>query len=132
MRYTARQYAFALYQAVSEAGPKEQDKIIENFAEVLKINGDLGMTDEIEAEFRTIDREAKGIKLAEVTTAHTLSREEEKALVEKLNTYVKGEVELKKKVDAGVIGGVMVKIGDELMDGTVRGELNQLKGKLSQ
>ncbi|MBI4050243.1 MAG: ATP synthase F1 subunit delta [Candidatus Doudnabacteria bacterium] len=132
MKFTTRQYAQALFSAISEVSTADHDKIINNFAAILQKNGDLGLVDRIEEEFRAIDRESKGIKLAEVTTAHTLTEEEEKRLVQKLNDYVKGEVEIKKRLDEGLIGGVMVKIGDELIDGSVKRQLQDLKDDLSK
>ena len=131
MQFTARQYAQALYQAISEVGESDHDKVLDNFVSVIRSNKDLGMFDEVESEFRNFDREAKGIKIAEVTTARELSSEEEKKLIDDLNKRVLGQVELKKKVDKGLIGGIMVKIDDELIDGSVKKQLKELKSKLT-
>ncbi len=130
MKYTSKQYAQALHRAVSESAPAAQDKILDNFVAVLKENGDFSRVDEIQEEFLNYEREARGIKLAEVTTAHTLSGGEEKKIVEDLNKYVRGQVELKKKVDEGLVGGVVIRIGDELIDGSVKKTLRDLKNEL--
>lgn len=130
MKLSARQYAQALYQAISEVGESDHDKVLDNFVSVLRSNRDLGMFDEVELEFRNFDREARGIKIAEVTTARELSSDEEKKLIDDLNKRVLGQVELKKKVDKGLIGGIMVKIDDELIDGSVKKQLKELKSKL--
>ena len=130
--YTAKQYAAALHQAITESSPKDQDKILDNFVTMLKANGDLGMLDEIETEFWKEDRQGRGVKLAEITTAKPLDREQEAKIINDLNKHVGGQVELKKKVDEGLIGGIVVKIGDEMIDGSVKKVLQELKGKLTE
>lgn len=132
MKYSPKQYAQALHQAIFESRPQDQEKILDNFVAVLKANGDLGMLDEIESAFFAYEREIKGVKLAEVTAARTITNAEEEKIIRELNEYVGGKVELKKQVDEGLIGGVMIKIGDELIDGSVRGNLQDLKERLTK
>ncbi len=130
MRFTPKQYAQALHQAIFESAPADQEKILDNFVTVLKENGDLGRLDEIEKEFFSCEREAKGIKLAEVTTAKALKDTEEQKIIGELNKYVGAQVELKTKIDEGLLGGVVVRIGDEFIDGSVRRNLKDLKEQL--
>lgn len=130
MKYSAKQYAQALHQAILESAAADQEKILDNFVAVLKENGDFARIAEIEREFLGYEREQKGVKLAEVTTARKLTEREEHALVKDLNEYVKGQVELRAKVDQGLVGGVVVRIGDELIDGSVRKTLKDLKEQL--
>lgn len=105
---------------------------MDNFVSVLKENGDLGKIDEIEREFFNYEREAKGIKVAKVTTAKELSGAEEQWIIKELNDYVGGRVELKKRVDQGLVGGVVIRLGDELIDGSVKKNLKDLKEQLSK
>ncbi|MDP3740877.1 MAG: ATP synthase F1 subunit delta [bacterium] len=131
MRFTAKQYALALHSAVSEAKPSDQDRILDNFVKLLKENRDLEMIDEIEKEFLDYDRSVHGVKIAQVSTARELSEAEESRIVDELNEHVAAKVELKKKIDKGLIGGVLIKIDDELIDGTVKGNLRDLKNILT-
>ena len=130
MSYTAKQYATALYQAIHDAGPKDQEKILDNFLQVLQEHNQLALAPEIEAEFLNYDRESRGMKLAEVTSARPLSREQESKVVKELNDYIGSDVELKKKLDEGLIGGVVIRIDDEIIDGSIKTQLNQLKDRL--
>jgi F-type H+-transporting ATPase subunit delta len=130
MKYTTSQYAMALHQAIAETKPIDQEKVLDNFVSVLKKNGDLAKIDEIEREFFKYEREAKGIKLAEVTTAKRLSGSDEEKLIKDLNEYVSGQVELKTKVDEGLVGGIVIRLGDEMIDGSVRKSLRELKNEL--
>lgn len=126
MKFTPKQYAQALHEAVSETAPAHQDQILDNFAQILKHNGDLSKIDEIEKEFLSL----LGIKQAQVTSSRAFSQEEEKRIISQLNEYAGGKVELKKKVDEGLVGGMVIKIDDELLDGSVKRSLTDLKHKL--
>lgn len=131
MKYSSKQYAFALHQALSESRPQDQEKILDNFVKILKENGDLGRFEEIESQFLEISRIASGVKLAEIASARELTKPEEAKIVQELNEYIGGKVEIKKKVDQSLIGGVVIRVGDERIDGSVKGNLMDLKTKLT-
>lgn len=126
MKYTSKQYVQALHEAISETAPAHQDQILDNFAQILKQNGDLSKMDEIEKEFLSL----QGVKQALVTSTRDLSLPEEKKIIEELNEYTKAQVEIKRKVDEGLVGGVVIKIDDELLDGSVKRSLSDLKNQL--
>lgn len=130
MKYTPKQYAQALHQAVFESAPEYQEKILDNFVLILKRNGDLGKVNEIEQEFLRYERERKGIKEATVTSTRKLSGHEEKAIISELNELAGGHVELKQKIDKNLIGGVVVQLGDIRIDGSLRKNIQDLKDQL--
>lgn len=70
--------------------------------------------------------EAKGYVIAEIKTARKLSESEEKILSEKIAEWVGKEVFLKKEVDEELIGGIIIKIGDLLIDNSVLKKLKNL------
>ncbi len=130
MTYSPKQYAQALHQAIFESRPEDEGRILDNFAQLLKSNGDLLKADAIEQEFFNYEREIKEVQTAEVTSAKKLSAAEEERILKELNAYVGGKVELKKQVQAGLVGGVVIKLGDLLLDGSVRRTLEDLKNQL--
>ncbi|MPN60607.1 ATP synthase subunit delta [bioreactor metagenome] len=77
-------------------------------------------------EFRRILNESRNIIEAEVTTALPLSDAEHKNLAQKLGTVTGKTVILNTKLDPGILGGVIVKIGDKLIDGSVARQLKTL------
>jgi F-type H+-transporting ATPase subunit delta len=83
-----------------------------------------------EPEYIALANEARGIIQAEVTSACPLDSEQESRLVAKLCTVTGKRIELAKKVDPTVIAGVLVRIGDTLIDGTIRGQLAALRERL--
>lgn len=125
----AKEYAEALFQAVSETKPSEHDKIIDRLVEVMAANGDLAKMDEIEEQFKKLERESKGITEVEITTASDIKSKE---LVTTLNKIVGNHIEVKQKIDDGLVGGVVVRAGDTLIDASVKNSLNNLKNTISK
>lgn len=77
-------------------------------------------------------KEFKKIGVASVTSASELSEEQKTKIVEKLlsSTSYK-EFEMSYAVDSSLIGGVVIRIGDRVVDGSVRNKLMNLKRELS-
>jgi F-type H+-transporting ATPase subunit delta len=132
MRFSAKQYAMALVESLEGTAHKDQDKILDNFVQVLAENNDLRMFDEISGEFHKLELAKKGIKQVEVTSAAPLNHENEKAIIQELNKIVKGNLELKKKVDESLIGGVVIRMEDQMIDASVKNNLEQLRKDLTQ
>lgn len=68
--------------------------------------------------------------VAEVRSAVSLDEKQKAQLAEALNEATGKNVEVKAIVDRSIIGGVLAKVGDIVIDGTVRGKLDQLKQHL--
>jgi F-type H+-transporting ATPase subunit delta len=132
MKVTPRQFAQILHEILEVTAPADTDKILDNFVEVLKEHNALSMFDAINEEFEKLDLEKKGIKQAEVTTALPLSHENEREIVERLNKIVKGDVQLKKKLDENLIGGAIMQVEDKVIDTSVKNSLDKLKQELSK
>ncbi|EAX47446.1 ATP synthase F1, delta subunit [Thermosinus carboxydivorans Nor1] len=81
-------------------------------------------------EFIQLANQARNIVEAQVTTARPLSPEAQQALAAKLSAVTGRNVALKTAVDDSILGGVVVKIGDKLIDGSVARQLNSLKAAL--
>lgn len=132
MKFTAKQYAEALMDSLQDTSPKDQNLVIDNFAAVLAANNDLRMFDQIAEEFHKLDLAKQGIKQAHVKSATPLSRENEKEIIEHLNKIAKTKIELKKDVDDQLIGGMVIQIDDQLIDTSIKHQLEQLKDNLGQ
>ncbi len=128
MKFTPLQYAQALFDAVSETAPKDHNKVLDNFVSVLKENGDLEKYGEIEAAFRQIKLKSEGIPEVEITVAR--EAELNKGLVDEINRIAGNKAEIKKKVDEDLIGGVVVRVDDTLIDASVRTQLHNLNRSL--
>lgn len=131
MKYTPKQYAAALYQALQETKPDHHDRVLDNFVSVLQQQGNLGRFSDIETAFGAIERAAKGIKTAEVTATRKLAPGEEEQIMKGLNSYLGSKIELKTKIDQSILGGVVVRFDDQLIDGSIQGNLRELKNELT-
>src|SRR5579875_3681040 len=86
---------------------------------------------DIAAAYRELWHRARGIVTAQVTTAVPLSDAQRALLAERLGRYVGRQVELETNVDPSIMGGVVARVGDLLLDGSVRGRLEALRRRLA-
>ena len=78
---------------------------------------------------RLAAREAE-IVTVEVTTAVALTGASREGLAEKVRAATGRRVELAERVDPAVIGGLVLRVGDTIVDGSVRARINQLRRRL--
>ena len=84
----------------------------------------------VAAEFRRLDNERQGITPATATTAVPLSEDEVRAITARLEEMTGGRVDLDLAVDPDLLGGLVVRVGDRMIDGSVRGRLERLRNQL--
>lgn len=80
----------------------------------------------VSALFEEARAAAAGVLEAEVTTAYPLDAVQMEALRLRLETKFGRKIEARQKTDAALIGGVIIAVGDEVMDASVRGRLEKL------
>ena len=83
------------------------------------------------AEFIRLDDRRQGITHATATSAALLTDLETKALTARLEQMTGGRIELATDVDEDLLGGLIVRVGDRLIDGSVRGRLERLRNQLA-
>ena len=82
------------------------------------------------AEFRRLDDARQGITHATATSASSLTRDQVAALSRQLEQFTGGRVELDVQVDLSLLGGLVVRVGDRMIDGSVRSRLERLRNQL--
>ena len=90
----------------------------------------IDMLSDIEDEFARLVREKQHIEIAQAVSAVALTPAEVAALTRSLEARTGKKISLTARVDPDVIGGVLVKIGDTVFDGTVRGNLERLREQM--
>ncbi|MBA2382659.1 MAG: ATP synthase F1 subunit delta [Chloroflexi bacterium] len=83
------------------------------------------------AEFVRLDERRQGITHATATSALPLTDLEVRALTARLEQMTGGTVALDTDVDERLLGGLIVRVGDRLIDGSVRGRLERLRNQLA-
>lgn len=83
-------------------------------------------------EFQALLRKLNQTVLAEVTSVNSLTDEQQQALKEKVMAMTGARsVELETKLDPELIGGVVIKIGSQVIDASIRGQLRRISLRLS-
>jgi F-type H+-transporting ATPase subunit delta len=90
----------------------------------------LELLPEIAQSYRELLNRARGIAVAHVTTAVPLDDATRAQLAARLTRYVGQQIEMQTSVDPSILGGVVVRVGDLLLDGSVRGRLEALRRRL--
>jgi F-type H+-transporting ATPase subunit delta len=102
-----------------------------NLVYLLITRGKLNMAGDIADEYQRLLDSYRGIEQAEVTTAIPLDDEDRQRLAEHLGTIVGKKVVVKPEVDSGLIGGIVARVGDKLLDGSTRSKLAALREELA-
>lgn len=84
------------------------------------------------AEYEKLLDWQRGIVRAQVITAVPLRGEEEARLAERLSSWTGKRVLLESRVEPEILGGLIARIGDKVLDGSTRGKLLALKGQLRE
>ena len=100
------------------------DPLVLNLAKLLVAKGRVPITPQIVEAYRNLVDEHRGISHAEVITAVPLSDEEKRTVEEKLSELTGTRVIARLEVQPEIVGGLLVRVGDRLIDGsTVIGEI---------
>jgi F-type H+-transporting ATPase subunit delta len=105
-------------------------KELRNLIAVLINNNRIANVAEVAAEWRRILQEQMGIRPAEIVTARELSKEERDALAAEVAKLAGSKIEASFKLDKGILGGTVVRIGSTVYDGSVKGRLERLRESL--
>ena len=105
-------------------------KPVQNLVHLMLRRGRIEDVPRVAAEFRRLDDERQGIVHATVTSASELTQDEIRELTTRLERSSGGRIALEVEVDPSLLGGLVVRVGDRLIDGSVRGRLERLRNQL--
>src|SRR5712691_1200060 len=97
-----------------------------NFVRVLIANDRLALLPEIHQQFIELKNELEGVVEAEIRTAFPLDNAQINGLVADISRRLKRRVQPRVAVDKELIGGVRITAGDEVIDYSVRGKLEDM------
>lgn len=102
------------------------DPLTANFVGVLAQNRRLSQLGPVISAFRTLAANHRGEATADITSAHPLSATQVDALKKQLKTRIGRDVAVNLSVDPALLGGLVVKIGSQMIDSSIRTRLNSL------
>lgn len=102
-----------------------------NLVYLLVTRGNLSLAADIADEYQRLLDGYRGIEQAEVITAVPLDDKDKKKLEEHLGAVVGKKVVLKTRVDSGLIGGIVARVGGKLLDGSTHSKLIALRNELA-
>jgi F-type H+-transporting ATPase subunit delta len=107
-----------------------KDKIDEDIFRFLEFLIEKDRISQLEGNIREFDNiylEKHNTLIAEVKTVVPMTEDEKDALIEKLETKYKKKVLIKSELDPSIIGGVYVNINNNIIDGTIKSKLLEMK-----
>jgi F-type H+-transporting ATPase subunit delta len=102
------------------------DPITANFLGVLARNGRKNALRAVIRSFRRLAADHRGEITAEVLTARSLNDDQLGALKQQLRTRAGRDVTIAAEVDPDILGGIVVKLGSQQIDASIRTKLNRL------
>ena len=124
-RVPAERKFTVIEQALAGALPE-----VRNLVKLLVSRGRAESLPQVAERFRALWDERRGVARAIVRTAVALDGQEQQQLTARLGELTGKQIDLHAEVDPEILGGIVVRIGDTLIDGSARGRLLALKRQL--
>ena len=121
-KFSAGQVAELFVSLTGESGNKE----LASFIGILAENERLGVLTQIQEIYEQLKSADEGVKDAIVTSAYPLDDAQLKNLMSQLESHFGSKLQLRVEVDAALIGGIKVAVGDQVLDASVRGKLDAM------
>ncbi len=125
-QFSARQIADLFVSLSGEAGNAE----LASFVSVLAENERFDTLPQIRELFEQLKDADEGVKEAMIVSAYPINDAQLKRLMQQLEAHFGSRLQPHVEVDASLIGGVKVSVGDRVLDVSVRGKLNAMAAAL--
>jgi F-type H+-transporting ATPase subunit delta len=116
---------------ITDVAGEKLDAAMQNFVRVLAENHRLLLLPEITVRYEQLRSEVENTVDVEVISAVALSSAQAEKLSQALNTRLKRNVRMQNSVDATLLGGAVVRAGDLVIDGSLKGRLQRLATELA-
>lgn len=127
-RLSKEQKGELMLKVISDKLNQQQQNLVRLMAE----NDRLKALPEVAHQFEIYRAEAEGKVEAEVISAFALSSEQEQAITAMLKSKLGRDVSITTSTDESLIGGVIIKAGDTIIDGSMKSQLESLAINLSR
>lgn len=116
---------------IAEAAGEAADVHGRNFLKILAHNDRLAMLPEIAVQFETLRAEVENVVDVELVAAMQVEPAQQDRLVQALRRRFGREVRVHTRIDPSLIGGAVVRAGDLVIDGSLKGRLGRLSSAMT-
>jgi F-type H+-transporting ATPase subunit delta len=127
MNVPPKQLARLFVESVENASPKHLEEAATELVKWLHARGELKKLKEVIRSINQIWKEKHGLSMLTIETAHPLTKTMKEMVVK-----MAAGAEIKEIIDPTLIGGAKIRIDERIMDGSLKGALEQLTVSLSK
>lgn len=102
-----------------------------NLLRILTVKHRMHLLPAIIEELERLIRESRGVAEAMVTVARPIDGSEQQEIAHRLSAMLGRQVEVHTRIEKNIIGGIVVRVGDQLIDASVAGRLDRLRQELA-
>lgn len=117
-------------EVLKEAFSKSISDLALNLVSLLATRNYVASLSSIADAFQELVDSEKGVERAEIVSAVKLTDAQEKGVVDKLTQMVGKELSVTTFVDESILGGYLARVGDRLLDGSVKTQLEDMRREL--
>ena len=117
-------------EVIKEAFSKSISDLALNLVSLLATRNYVASLSSIADAFQELVDSEKGVERAEIVSAVKLTDGQEKGVVDKLTQMVGKELSVTTYVDESILGGYLARVGDRLLDGSVKTQLEDMRREL--
>ena len=99
---------------------------------VMTRKGRAALTQAVHASFTSLLAEQRRQATARVTTAYALDDERRQRVIDAISVRTGKQITLEETVDPDILGGIIVQVGDELVDGSLTRQLQRIRSRLHE
>lgn len=103
-----------------------------NLVKLMSENGRLQVIPEVYGLFEQMCSDAEGVVEAEIVSAYKVRKDQEAAIAKALMKRLGKSVKLTSRIDKSLMGGAIIRAGDLVIDGSLKGQLDKISGALSR
>jgi F-type H+-transporting ATPase subunit delta len=122
---------FEVKERLLRSGLADVSPLALNLARLLVQKGRITLAQQVRDEYQRLLDEHRGRAQALVLTAVPLSDDEERDVAQRLRELTGKEIVLERRVDPEILGGLVARVGDRLVDGSTRTRLLELRRQLA-
>ena len=120
-----------LAEAVAAICGEQLLESCQNFISILSENRRLPLLPHISQQFEIMKANREKAVDVDVATAHKLDAKQQKQLSDALSAKLERKVNLQVNIDKSLLGGAVIRAGDTVIDGSIRGRLTKLAESLN-